>query len=408
MAGRSHWRTAQTIGPTVRARAGCALPLTCGVMKAPTRTALGSWSGGRFMRYGEPLDDERLMALLRPGDGIGTLITADAYGAGEADTVVGRALEGIQRDSYCLVGAVGHDFYEGERQGAKGYPRFTDPGLRGPDGYADYLRMATERSLERCGVGSFDLLLLHNPDRTGYTSEVVWDAMASLREEGLAGAIGVAPGPANGFSLDLIDCFERFGDRIDNAMVILNPFEPWPGKLVLPAAARYDVELITRVVDYGGIFHGDVAPGHDFPETDHRRHRPGDWVKEGRARLDELMPIAERHGLTALQLACQWTLAQEQVTCVAPTLIQETGPGARPVEEKRAELAALPAEDLLTSAEIAEIDRLGDNTGCMALKGGVPDYEGEPVADRWPLDEELAAIAERWSIDPQRELQPQA
>ena len=43
--------------------------------------------------------------------------------------------------------------------------------LRGPDAYAVYLRMATERSLERCGVDAFDLLLLHNPDRIGYTSD---------------------------------------------------------------------------------------------------------------------------------------------------------------------------------------------------------------------------------------------
>ena len=133
------------------------------------------------MHYGEPLDEERLAALLRPGNGVDTLITADAYGAGEADSLVGRALEGLDRDSYCLVGAVGHDFYDGERQGAKGYPRFTDPALRGPGDYAGYLRMAAEKSLERCGVDSFDLLLLHNPDRTGYTSEVVWDAMAGLR-----------------------------------------------------------------------------------------------------------------------------------------------------------------------------------------------------------------------------------
>ena len=111
--------------------------------------AVGTWSGGRFMRFGEPISDARLEGLLRPGGGIDTLITADAYGAGEADALLGRALAGVPREHYSLVGAVGHDFYEGEREGAKGYPRFTDPRLRGPDGYADYLRMAVERSLER-------------------------------------------------------------------------------------------------------------------------------------------------------------------------------------------------------------------------------------------------------------------
>src|SRR4051795_10596360 len=98
-----------------------------------THTAIGTWSGGRFMRFGEPLDDERMLALLRPGGGIGTVIGADAYGAGEADALLGRALEGVARDSYCLVGAIGHDFYTGERAGARGYPRFTDPALRGPE-----------------------------------------------------------------------------------------------------------------------------------------------------------------------------------------------------------------------------------------------------------------------------------
>ena len=47
------------------------------------------------------------------------------------------------------------------------------------------------------------------------TSEVVWDGMEGLREAGLTAQIGVAPGPTNGFTLDLIRCLERFGERID-------------------------------------------------------------------------------------------------------------------------------------------------------------------------------------------------
>ena len=54
-------------------------------------------------------------------------------------------------------------------------------------------------------------------------------------------------------------------------MVILNPLEPWPGELCLAAAERHDVKLITRVVDYGGLFWDDVRPGHVFPPRDHRR-----------------------------------------------------------------------------------------------------------------------------------------
>lgn len=355
------------------------------------------------MHFGEPIDDERLAALLRPGEGIDTVITADVYGAGEADLLLGRALEGVDRRSYSLVGAVGHDFVDGERDGPRGFPRFTDPRLRRPGEYAGYLRRAAEAGLERMSVDRFDLLLLHNPDRAGFSSEAVWQGMAALREAGLTEAIGVAPGPANGFTLDLIDCFERFGDRIDWAMVILNPLEPWPGELCLDAATEHGIRVITRVVDYGGMFWGDVLPGHPFAEHDHRRFRPDGWVEAGRVKLERMLPLAERAGLTPMQLACQWNLAHTAVQCTVPTLIQEQGPAARAIEDKRGELAALP-EQRLEAADLAEIRVIGDNTGSMALKGANPDHEGEERPDRWQLSPELAELASRHGIDPARDL----
>jgi aryl-alcohol dehydrogenase-like predicted oxidoreductase len=373
-------------------------------VREPGRSAIGTWSGGRFLHFGEAIDEDRLTTLLRPGEGIDTVLTADAYGQGEADRVLGRALQGVAREDYSLVGAVGHDFYEGERNGPKGFPRFTDPSLRGPDDYASYLRMAAEASLERTGASKFDLLLLHNPDRTGYTSEVVWDGMAALREAGLADRIGVAPGPANGFTLDLISCLERFGERIDWAMIILNPLEPWPGELVLDAAARHEVKVITRVVDYGGLFWDDLRPGMELAKGDHRGFRPAGWIEAGLAKLDSLRPLAERADLTPMGLACQWNLAHPAVECVAPTLIQEVGPEARTIESERAELAAIPHQQLLAADEVEAIRAIGDNTGCMALKGANPDFEGDEQPDRWPLSAELVEVGGRWGIDPGRDL----
>jgi aryl-alcohol dehydrogenase-like predicted oxidoreductase len=370
----------------------------------PGRSAIGTWSGGRFLHFGETVKEERLERVLRPGNGIDTVLTADTYGQGEADALLGRALAGVPRDEYCLVGAVGHDFYEGERDGPRGFPRFTDPRLRSEAEYADYLRMATERSLERLGVDSFDLLLLHNPDRIGYSSETVWDGMAALREAGLVARIGVAPGPANGFTLDIISCLERFGERIDWAMIILNPFEPWPGELCLEAAERRDVKVITRVVDYGGLFWGDLRPGMELARSDHRAFRPEGWIEAGLEKLDQVLPYADRAGLTPIQLACQWNLAHPAVECVAPTLIQETDPEARTIEQQRAELAALPTEQRLSAEDVAAIRAIGDNTGCMALKGANPQHEGEERPDRWELTDDLAEVGTRWGIDPARDL----
>ena len=370
-----------------------------------TRTAFGSWNGGRFMHFGEALDEGRWIALVQRAweSGIRTFITADVYGSGQADSLLGRALSGFSRDSYCLVGAIGHDFYSTRRDGAKGFPRFTEPGLRSRREYGGYLRMAAERSLSRLGVDRFDALLLHNPDSIGYSDDSVWGGLRDLRDAGLTTQLGVAPGPANGFTLDLIQSFERFGEVIDWAMIILSPLEPWPGRLVLEAAAAHQVRLMTRVVDYGGVFHDDVRPGHRFGPSDHRSFRPPGWVDAGYAKLEQFRSIFDPLGLTALQFACSWNLAQKAVECVVPTLIQEVGDGSKPIEKKVDELSAVTRIEY-SEAALRQIAVVGDNTGCMTLKGAALDHVGEPMPDRWGISGDLAAVASRWSIDPLEDL----
>jgi aryl-alcohol dehydrogenase-like predicted oxidoreductase len=191
---------------------------------------------------------------------------------------------------------------------------------------------------------------------------------------------------------------------IDWAMIILNPLEPWPGELCLGAAAAHGVKVITRVVDYGGLFFDDLHPGQALAPKDHRSFRPAGWIEAGTERLASMRPIAQRAGLTMIQLACQWNLAHDPVACVAPTLIQEVGPGARSVVDKRAELAALPSEIRLSGSDVQAIRSFGDNTGSMALKGASPQHAGEDKPDRWGMDERLEVVARRWSIEPQRDL----
>lgn len=368
-----------------------------------SRSAYGTWSGGRFMHFGEVLDEARWIGCIQRAfeAGIRTFITADVYGSGRADELLGVALEGVPRRDYCLVGAVGHDFYLGSREGSKGYARFTDPALRGPEGYGEFLRMATERSLERCRIDSFDLLLLHNPGRLGFRHAAVWQGLAGLREAGLTGRIGLAPGPANGFTLDVVRTLEEFGALIDWAMLILNPLEPWPGRLALPACRRHGVKVLTRVVDHGGTLWGDVRPGHQLRPGDHRSFRPQGWIAHAWDRLAAMDEIRRRHGLSWMHFACLWNLSHEGVECVAPTLIQETEQGeeaARTIEEKIDELAALPEINPITAIEREQVATLGDNTGCMALKGASARCDDDERPDQWPLDEETRAVATRWGI----------
>ena len=278
-------------------------------------------------------------------------MTADVYGAGEADSLLGRALAGVPRESYSLVGAIGHDFYEGERDGPRGYPALHRPAAARarratattcwPQPSAASSAAAPTPSTCCCSTTPTA------PASRARRSGTRWRRPA---RRGLTRLLGVAPGPANGFTLDLIGCLERFGDRIDWAMVILNPLEPWPGELALDAAARNGVKVITRVVDYGGLFHDDVLPGHEFARGDHR-DVPARGLGRGGPRADGAHAPDRRaprpdDAPAGLRLEPR---ARRRWSASRPTLIQEAGRAApRPIEAKRDELAdaarAEPAE----------------------------------------------------------------
>jgi hypothetical protein len=59
---------------------------------------------------------------------------------------------------------------------------------------------------------------------------------------------------------------------------------------------------------------------------------------------------------------------------------------------------------VLSAEEVAAIRAIGDNRGSMLLKGAAPDFEGEPLPDRWPITPELIALAARWGIEPIKDL----
>ena len=373
----------------------------------PTTTVFGIWSGGHFMHFGADVGATGLAALVGNAydAGIRTFMTADVYGQGGADELLGEALKGYDRSSYCLVGAVGHDHYTGIRQAERGFPQFTDPTLRGPEEYGAYIDMAVEKSLERLAHDHFDLLLLHNPDHIGYTHEGVWKGLKSIKDQGKTDLLGIAPGPANGFTLDILDCLEKFGkELIDWAMIILNPLEPWPGGLVLKAAENYDVKVIVRVVDYGGIFHDDLKPGTKLPRTDHRAFRPAGWIEAAHEKIGRFREIADAHDQTLLQFACHWDLAQPAVESVVPTLLQEAHEGAKPIEDQIKELARVADCEPLSANEVEEIERLGDNKNSMPLKGASTQYLGTPLGDQWPITSELREVGKRWGIEPDRDL----
>ncbi len=97
-------------------------------MSSPGRTAIGTWSGGRFLRFGEAIPEERLEALLRPDEGISTMLSADAYGQGEADELLGRALTGVPREDYTPGGRDRPRLLRGRARRAARLPPLHRPG----------------------------------------------------------------------------------------------------------------------------------------------------------------------------------------------------------------------------------------------------------------------------------------
>ena len=125
-------------------------------------------------------------------------------------------------------------------------------------------------------------------------------------------------------------------------------------------------------------------------------------MEHGYEKLEKIRPIAQCHGLTALQLSCLWNLAQEPVKSVVPTLIQEEYEGAKSIESKVDELASLPEINPLSVEEVKQITSIGDNTGCMNLKGASTRHLGQdPRPDEWPLRDELSETAKRWDLNPE-------
>jgi chlorite dismutase len=197
--------------------------------------------------------------------------------------------------------------------------------------------------------------------------------MNQIKAEGLTRGIGIAPGPANGYALDLLLFFDRFGDQVDAAMIVYNPLEPWPGELVLAAAKEKGVSLIAR--------ESAPAPG---PMAGRANEERGN-------RMAKVFELAGRRALDGWQLLTAWTVQPEAVVTYAPRILPSA---TQSVEDTIRALGAALHGSLDHAAEaFAELRQLGENKGRVALKGGTQQYLGKPQAEQWPLDAELATTA---------------
>ena len=300
---------------------------------------------------------------------------------------------------------IGHDFTTGQRAGAKGYPRFTDPALRGPQRLRGYLRAAAEASLERCGVDALRPADAAQPRPHGLqlAAGVGRDGRAARRRADRGHRSRPGAGQRVHAGRDLVPGAVRRPDRLGDA-------DPEPVRAVAGAAGAAGLRAGRTCGCWRGSSTTAACSGttcwtrRSSPSTTTAASgRPGGSAR-ARGKLDRIRPIGDRHGLTPMQLAAAWTLAQPAVSCVVPTLIQEAGP-RRQAGRAEAVGAGRGAGRLAAVRGRAGRDRCRRRQRRQhGAEGGVTRARGRARPDAWPLDDDLRSVAERWGIAPERDL----
>ncbi len=300
----------------------------------------GAWVVGTDW-WGDRSEEDALEMIQYAVDqGITYFDTGDVYGHGRSEELVGEALSEV-RDEVTVATKVGYDFYNNPQAGHGELPKEMDP---------EYLRDAVEKSLDRLGMGSVDVLQLHNANVDEITPDVL-ELLDELEEEGLIDATGLALGPSIGW---LAEGDLAIEEEFDSVQLVWNVLEQEVGNHFLETIGRTDssTSLIPRVPHSSGILNEQVTPDTELGEGDHRGFRPDEWYETGWEKLEQLR-FLERDGVRTMgQAAIIWLLSHDPVATVTPTF------RTRDDIDEWAAASDLPR---LTNEEMARVDDLYAN-----------------------------------------------
>jgi aryl-alcohol dehydrogenase-like predicted oxidoreductase len=287
--------------------------------RAVSTVGLGTWQLGGDWGTVEEADALAVMEVA-VASGVTLFDTADVYGDGRSEQVIGRFL--AANPDIALTVA-------------------TKMGRRAPLDPAEYtlenFRAWTDRSRRNLGVNTLDLVQLHCPPTAVYSSDAVFDALDTLVAEQRIAAYGVSVETCD----EALTAIARPGTA--SVQIILNAFRRKPLETVLPKAAAANVGIIARVPLASGLLSGKYRRDTQFGADDHRTYnRHGEAFDVGEtfsgvdyetgidaaAEFSALVPA----GVTPARLALAWIIQQPGVTSVIP--------GARNAEQARANAAA--------------------------------------------------------------------
>ena len=290
---------------------------------------LGCWQLGAD--WGEVAEDDALAVLGAAADaGVTFFDTADVYGDGRSETLIGRFLRERPAGADRITVAT--------KMGRRADPHVAEAYT------LDAFRAWTDRSRSNLGVDTLDLVQLHCPPSAVLDRDATYDALDTLVDEGRVAAYGVSVETVD----EALAAIAR--PHVATIQIILNAFRRKPLERVLPAAAEAGVGIIARVPLASELLSGTYDERTEFAASDHRsfnRHGEAFDVGEtfsgvpfevGVAAAREVAALTPA-GATTAQLALRWIVDQPGVSTVIP--------GARNAEQARgnADAARIPALD---------------------------------------------------------------
>ncbi len=256
----------------------------------------GCWAIGGS-GYGPTDDAASLDALDQAWErGVNFFDTADTYGHGYSEKLLGRFLKGKPREEIVVATKAGWDFYHGGSR--KNFE-------------ADYLRFACEQSLKRLQLETIDLYQLHNPHVELIKNKILLDPLEELRQEGKIRFIGVSIHTE-------ADAFAAMADaRVDALQLIVNLLDQKMIGRVLKEAQSKRIGVIAREPLACGLLTGKYHPEHVFDREDHRRRWTRDHFASELKRVNSVQKWIPGD-LSLTRAALEFVLAQPEVSTVIP------------------------------------------------------------------------------------------
>ncbi|KXG44131.1 aldo/keto reductase [Tepidibacillus infernus] len=306
-------------------------------------------------------DEELGKKLLRSAYedyGINFFDTADVYGNGRGETIIAEALKD-KRHNLFFATKGGYDIYtnRGERTGHSELPQDWRP---------ESMRRSLEESLKRLQTDYIDLYQLHNARMSTIQSDLVLETLERFKEEGKIRFYGVALGPDIGWKDEGLAAIEKY----DVVHVINNILEQDPARDFFPYADQHQTSLIVRVPHASGLLDGTYDPDKHFDKSDHRNHRPIEWMKAGLDVVRELKPLYQEKDRTIGQLAILFSLARPSVKSVFPNITNE---------ENLKEFSESSDKQPLTQEEMDRIESLWVNGYAERLAQPFANSKNKPA-----------------------------